>query len=61
MKKISLLICTIALSGVLAFTAVSCRTVKDIPEDLIINCEDYLERRRYDSEYEKVNKESRIC
>ena len=34
MKKISLLICTIALSGALAFTAVSCRTVKDIPEDL---------------------------
>jgi len=30
---------------------------KDIPEDLNINCEDYLERRRYDNEYEKVNKE----
>ena len=30
---------------------------KDIPEDLNINSEDYLERRRYDNEYEKVNKE----
>ena len=34
MKKITLLICTIALAGTLALTAVSCRTVKDIPEDL---------------------------
>ena len=34
MKKITLLICTIALTGAAAFTAVSCRTVKDIPEDL---------------------------
>ena len=34
MKKITLLICAIALSGALALTAVSCRTVKDIPEDL---------------------------
>lgn len=34
MNKITLLICIIALSGALAFTAVSCRTVKDIPEDL---------------------------
>lgn len=34
MKKITLLICTLALSGVVATTAVSCRTVKDIPEDL---------------------------
>lgn len=34
MKKITLLICAIALSGAAAFTAVSCRTVKDIPEDL---------------------------
>ena len=34
MKKITLLICTIALAGALALTAVSCRTVKDIPEDL---------------------------
>jgi CTD small phosphatase-like protein 2 len=30
---------------------------KDIPEDLNINSEDHLERRRYDNEYEKVNKE----
>ena len=34
MKKITLLIFTIALAGTLALTAVSCRTVKDIPEDL---------------------------
>ena len=34
MKKITLLICTIALSGAVAISAVSCRTVKDIPEDL---------------------------
>ena len=34
MKKITLLICTLALSGAVATTAVSCRTVKDIPEDL---------------------------
>jgi outer membrane protein assembly factor BamD (BamD/ComL family) len=34
MKKITLLICILALSGAVATTAVSCRTVKDIPEDL---------------------------
>ncbi len=34
MKKITSLICTFILAGALAVTAISCRTVKDIPEDL---------------------------
>lgn len=34
MKKISSLICFFILTGVFALTMISCRTVKDIPEDL---------------------------